>query len=244
MIACQKAENSPIRLRQIFCEHPGKSHKLPLTSIRTFREPISEMSQADAMRFPHGNALAADVIHQHLVDVFGPMAMAYSTVTRTIREMSWTTPEATQEILKGRQPHYSLDRSIRDLLNREPGSSLREIAQELQLPASMVFYVLTARMGYSYRKCHPVPHNLTGKQKQKEERFRQSCELLEVLQAATSSGGRSFSRGTSLGFSIRTRRADFGFLQILMLHKWHVKSSTSTPRRSRGLCSGIPRACM
>jgi hypothetical protein len=59
------------------------------------------------------------------------MAMAYSTVTRRIKEMSWTTPKTTQEILKGRPPNSSLDRSIQDLLNREPGSSVREIAQEL-----------------------------------------------------------------------------------------------------------------
>jgi hypothetical protein len=72
------------------------------------------------------------------------MAMAYSTVTRTIREMSWTTPEASQEMLKGRPRNYSLDRSIQDLLNRWPGSSVPEIAQELQLPASTVLYVLTA----------------------------------------------------------------------------------------------------
>jgi hypothetical protein len=112
------------------------------------------MSQADAVRFLRGNGLPTDVIHQHLVDVFGPMAMAYSTVTRTIREMSWTTCEATQEILKGRPPNYSLDCPIQDLLNREPGSSVREIAQEPQLPASTVFYVLTSRMGY---RRHSVP---------------------------------------------------------------------------------------
>jgi hypothetical protein len=107
------------------------------------------MSQADAVRFLHRNGLLVDLIHHHLVDVFGPMAMAYSTVTRTIREMSWTTPEPTHEILKGRPPNYSLDRSIQDLLNREPRSSVREIAEELQLPALTVFYVLTVRMGYS-----------------------------------------------------------------------------------------------
>jgi translation initiation factor 2B subunit (eIF-2B alpha/beta/delta family) len=67
------------------------------------------------------------------------MAMAYSTVTRTIKEMSGTTREATEEILKSRPPSYSLDRSIQNLLNREPGSLVREIAQELYVPASTVF---------------------------------------------------------------------------------------------------------
>jgi hypothetical protein len=152
------------------------------------------------MRFLHGNGLPADVIHQCLVDVFGPMVMAmeYSTVTRTIREMSWTIPEATEEILKGCPPNDSLDRSIQNLLNREPGSSVREIAQERQLPASTVFYVLTARMGYSHRKCRVVLQMLIPMQK--EGWFRQSCELLEMLQAPKSSDGGSFLRGTSLGF--------------------------------------------
>jgi hypothetical protein len=50
------------------------------------------MSQADAVRFLHGKGFPADVIHQHLVDVFGRMAMACSTVTRTTREMNWTIP--------------------------------------------------------------------------------------------------------------------------------------------------------
>jgi DNA-binding IclR family transcriptional regulator len=99
------------------------------------------MSRADAVRFLHGNGLPADAIHQHLGDVVGlmAMAMASSTVTRRIREMTWTTPEATQEILNGRPPNHSLDRSIQDLLNRQPGSSVREIAQERHLPASTLF---------------------------------------------------------------------------------------------------------
>jgi hypothetical protein len=49
--------------------------------------------------------------------------------------MSWTTCEATQAILKGRPANYFLDSSIQDLLNRQPGSSVREIVQERQLPA-------------------------------------------------------------------------------------------------------------
>jgi hypothetical protein len=139
------------------------------------------MFQAHAMRFLHGNCLPADLIHQHLGDLFGPMTMAYSTVKHTIREMSWTTSEASQGILKSRPPNYSLDGSIQHLLNRDPGSSVREIAQELHLPASTVFHVLTAGMRSSYRKCHLVLHMLT--REQKEDRFRQSCELLDVLQA-------------------------------------------------------------
>jgi transposase len=140
------------------------------------------MSQADAVRFLHANGLPADVIHEHLVEVFGPIAMAYSTVTRTIRQTSWTTPEANEEISRGRPPNFVLDRLIQRMLDREPEASVREIAQELQLSASTIFYVLTTRMGYRYRKCHVVPHLLTVKQK--EDRVRQSVDLLGTLQTA------------------------------------------------------------
>jgi hypothetical protein len=45
---------------------------------------FANMSQQDAVRFFHDQGLPANVIHQHLVDVFGDMALAHSMVPRTL----------------------------------------------------------------------------------------------------------------------------------------------------------------
>jgi hypothetical protein len=84
------------------------------------------MPQHDVVRFLHDEGLPADVIHQHLVEFFGEKAMAYSTITRRLREMSWTGPK----IHKGRTPSFSIDATILPVLNRDPTESIREIARE------------------------------------------------------------------------------------------------------------------
>jgi DNA-binding Lrp family transcriptional regulator len=44
----------------------------------------------------------------------------------------------------------SIDAAILKVLNGDPTASLREIAQEAELSASTVFYVLTTRLGDIY----------------------------------------------------------------------------------------------
>jgi hypothetical protein len=144
----------------------------------TLRDPFENMSQHDAVRFLSDQGLPANVIHEHLVEVFGDKALAYSTVTRTLRETSWTI----SELPKGRPPNFSIDASIVGLLDRDPTRSLREIAEELRLSVSTIFYVLTTRMGYCHRKCRLVPHALSPQQK--EDRLTKSRALLAVLQTA------------------------------------------------------------
>jgi hypothetical protein len=104
------------------------------------------MSQHDAVRFLSSEGLPADIIHQHLIEVFGEMAMAYSTVTRTLRERSWTLTD----IPKGRPPNFLIDAAILRVLDRDPAASLREIAEQAKLPPSTVHYVFTTRIGYRY----------------------------------------------------------------------------------------------
>jgi rRNA processing protein Gar1 len=47
------------------------------------------MSQKDLVLSLHKKGLTAKAIHKQLVDIFGPLAMPYSTVTRTFRETCW-----------------------------------------------------------------------------------------------------------------------------------------------------------
>jgi hypothetical protein len=96
------------------------------------------MSQGDAVHFLYENGLQADIIHDHLVEVFGPVVMAYSTVTRIMREMSSRAPETDEAI----PSKHRLETLIQNVLGREPGASVREIATELRVSALTAFYVL------------------------------------------------------------------------------------------------------
>jgi hypothetical protein len=58
-----------------------------------FMEHFSKMSQRDAIRFFQEKGLGADVIQEYLVEVFGPLIVSYSSVTRTIKQTSWTIPK-------------------------------------------------------------------------------------------------------------------------------------------------------
>jgi hypothetical protein len=83
-------------------------------------------------------------VHQRPVDLFRNKAMQSSTVTRTIGQLSWTAPDTP----KGRPANFSIDAAVLKVLNVDPTTSVPEIAQEVKLSASTVFYVLTTRMDY------------------------------------------------------------------------------------------------
>jgi hypothetical protein len=96
--------------------------------------------QESAVRFLHD---------QRLVDLFGDKVIGYSAVTRTVRQLSWTTPERPN----GRPVNISIDAAILKVLNGDPAASVREITQEAKLSASTIFYVLKTRIDNIYRRC-------------------------------------------------------------------------------------------
>jgi hypothetical protein len=136
------------------------------------------MSQEDAVSFLHDQGLPAGAIHEHLVDLLRDKAIRDSTVTHTIWQLSWTARETP----KGKPANRSINAAILKVLNGDPTASAREIAQETKLCASTVLYVLPTRIGYTYRRCRLIPHNLS--EPQKIDRLRQSHKLLEILQNA------------------------------------------------------------
>jgi hypothetical protein len=64
-----------------------------LTSDMTLSHDFEKMSQHDAVQFLNDEGLPANVIHEHLVELFDDKALASSTVTRTVRQRSWTMSE-------------------------------------------------------------------------------------------------------------------------------------------------------
>lgn len=101
--------------------------------------PNSEnISQHDTLPFIHDQGFPANIIYQHLVDVLGEVALAYSTVTRTLRQLSWTAPDMP----KGTPPKFLVDAGTVCVLNRDPTAPLPGIAEEVNPPVSTLFLSL------------------------------------------------------------------------------------------------------
>jgi hypothetical protein len=156
------------------------------------------MSQQDLVRLLHGQGQSATEIHCCLLATFGPLCISYSTVARTIRALSWTPANEATHDLGGRPANPSIDALIQKCLAENPEASIREIATETGIPSSTVWYVLTTRLGYIWRKCRLVAHSLTAQQQ--EQRLLQSRALLKMLQKAKAHAWRYLSTGDESWF--------------------------------------------
>jgi hypothetical protein len=132
-----------------------------MTSFCTFSNLVRKMSQEDLVLSLHEEGLTAKQIHERLVEIFGPIAVPYSIVTRTIRKTGWTPSEERSQNVGGRPPNFVHDARILSVLEREPNASLREIAHERRIPKSNVFDIFRERLSCSARNYRFVPHTLT-----------------------------------------------------------------------------------
>jgi transposase len=133
------------------------------------------MSEEDLVLSLHEESLTAKQIHERLVEIFGPLAMPYSIVTRTIRKTSWTPSEEQSQNFGGRPPNLDHDARILSVLEREPNASVREIAHETRIPKSTVFDILRKRLNYSARNYRFVPHTLTEAQRRERVENQKRC---------------------------------------------------------------------
>jgi hypothetical protein len=123
------------------------------------------MSQEDLVLSLHDEGLTAKQIYERLVESFGPLAMPYSIVTRTIRKTSWTPSEERSQDFGVRPPNVDHDAQILSVLERDPNPSLWEIAHETRIPKSTVSDILRERLNYSARNYRFVPHTVTEAQR-------------------------------------------------------------------------------
>jgi hypothetical protein len=65
------------------------------------------MKQQDLVFELYEQGMSAFAIHIKLVDIFGPLAMAYSSVTRMARSASWTGNSSAKP---GRSPNEEFDK--------------------------------------------------------------------------------------------------------------------------------------
>lgn len=137
-------------------------------------------------------------IHKRLVEVFGNNAPKYSTVTKKIRKMSFSSNHFTNKE-KGGKPldFYSLakvEKCIKDF----PNSSIRNITQETGVPIATVHRYLTKVLCYKCMHLRWIPHTLT--ESDKITRIELSKKLLAEIQIAKRNNFRFFVTGDESWF--------------------------------------------
>jgi hypothetical protein len=78
-------------------------------------------------------------VHRHLVQVFGELTMAYSTVTVTVSQFGWAVTKKDTRGFSGRPPSQAVGVRIRRVLDEIPGTSIHQIVNETEIPASTVW---------------------------------------------------------------------------------------------------------
>jgi transposase len=114
------------------------------------------ISQQDLVLVLHAQGRSATTIHQHLVEAFGELAISSVTASRTIRSLSWNPIDDESQNFGGRPSNQLIDVRILKILDNKPGVSVHEIAHAVSIRASTAWYVLTTRLGYTWRKCRTV----------------------------------------------------------------------------------------
>lgn len=109
--------------------------------------------------------LSAVQIHKELKETFPKDAPGYSTVTKYLREQSFTyAQDAGTENLKKAQHEIIID-AILKALDKQPFASVRELAKLISIPKTVIHDYLVHVMGYQNKHLRWVPHELTSAMK-------------------------------------------------------------------------------
>jgi DNA recombination-dependent growth factor C len=176
------------------------------------------MSQQELVLVLNAQGKSATTIHQHLVEAFGELAISYPTVSRTIRSLSCNPIDDESQNFGGRPLNQLTDARIRKILDDNPVASVREIVHAASIPASMVWYVLTTRLGYTWRKCRIVPHALSNIQRQ--QRRDRVSSFWSTCARRSAMPGAFCEQVTSPGSSITLHIRNSGCLRMWIPRKW------------------------
>jgi hypothetical protein len=108
--------------------------------------------------------------------VLGPDALAYSTITSYRRQRQF--PVISSEPSDEPQTNI-IDNAILDALDKQPFSSVWELAKLTCIPTKTVYRHLTRSLGFVLKRLRWVPHTLTNTQ-QAQRATRSNQLLLEI----------------------------------------------------------------
>jgi hypothetical protein len=99
-------------------------------------------------------------MHERLVEIFGLIAMPYSTMTKIFRENCWTPFLEVFQNFQECPPNLDHYPWIFSVVSENTNQSVREIAHETRIPQFIVFYLCYVCLTWYGRNCRVVPHAL------------------------------------------------------------------------------------
>jgi hypothetical protein len=139
-------------------------------------QPSGTMDQRSICLFLAMKGLSAREVDNELVAVLGLDAIAYSTVTKCLRQRQFLVifPEPSDEL-----PTAIIDDAIVEAVDEPPFSSVREVAKLTCIPTTTICRHLTGSLGFVLRHLRWVAHTSTDTQK--AQRITLSNQLLLEL---------------------------------------------------------------
>jgi hypothetical protein len=131
--------------------------------------------------FFHLKGLSIPYLHTESVQEVRPHAIAYSTVTKYIRNdaILQNEPEAEDGV---EDQGFSIPDNVNlETLEMMPFAPIRQIAEMTVIPVTFVFRRLTKSLDFVLKRSRWVPHILSDLQKQ--ARIIMSKELLKLLES-------------------------------------------------------------
>lgn len=120
------------------------------------------------------------LIHNRLIDLFGDNALSLSTVSRTIRKLSWTADHPKPKPEVGKPPDMHNIQLIQKIIDENPMISCHQISRDTEIPYSTVHYTLVHHLKYKCRRLHWIPHSLS--EQNKLQRVECCNQILKILQ--------------------------------------------------------------
>ena len=122
------------------------------------------MDQRSVCWFLRRKGMTATDIHKELVDVLHSEAVSYQTVTKYLRSESFIKQEAPSPNSDKKTCDEVVNEAILAVLEEEPYSSVRQIAQRTKIPKSTVYYHLVHSLGFVAKHARWIPKKLTQEQ--------------------------------------------------------------------------------
>ncbi len=156
------------------------------------------MTYIDLVINYHSEGFSAVQIHKKLTELFKEKTPAYSTITKKIRALSFSSNLDDKEKMAPSQIDFHIAMKISNHLECFPNSSVRFISSQVDVPPTTVYRYLTEVLNYKCVHLRWIPHQLTDSIR--KQRIELSKSLLDTLVKNKKSNFKFFTTGDESWF--------------------------------------------